>query len=285
MDQVYKIIGEELSIRTPQVAAVADLLEGGNTVPFISRYRKEVTGSLIDEVVAKVRDRLDEIAELNKRRGAILKSLTERDLLTTALQTAVNNALSLPLLEDIYLPHRPKRRTRAEIAREKGLEPLAQQLFDPKHQGALRPESFVSAEKEVSSVDDALAGARDIIAEWISEDGQVRAKLRDLFTRDAVAVSSVVKAKKEQGEKFADYFDRQEPVGRLAGHRLLAMLRGEREKILRLSFKPVEEKVISLLERRFVLGAAFAKTQLGLAVGEAYKRLLAPSLEMSYGQP
>lgn len=279
MEQVYRSIGEELQIRALQVAAVADLLEAGNTVPFIARYRKEVTGSLSDETVALVRDRLDEIAELNKRRQAILKSLTERELLTAELAEAIHKAGSLPLLEDIYLPHRPKRRTRAEIAKEKGLEPLAQQIFDSKHQGTIQPSNFVDPLKEVESVEDALAGARDIIAEWISEDGQVRAQLRDFFARQAVAESTVIKGQQEKGEKFTDYFDRQEPVRTLAGHRLLAMLRGEREKVLRLSFKPSEENGVAMLDKRFVVGSMFAKEQLRLAVAEGYKRLLAPSLE------
>ncbi len=279
MAQDYRIIAGELAVRPQQIEAVADLLEDGNTVPFIARYRKEATGLLDDEQVAQIRDRLGELSDLNKRRQTILKSLTERDLLTTDLTASINSALSLPVLEDIYLPFKQKRRTKAEIAREKGLEPLAKQICDRKFQGTVKVADFINSEKEVENAEDALTGARDIIAEWISEDAQTRAQLRDVFAKQAMAESTVVKSKAEEGVKYKDYFDRSESVTKIAGHRLLAMLRGESEKVLRLSFKPQAETVMSLLTRRFVYGSSFAKQQLELAVADSYKRLLAPSLE------
>ena len=279
IEQDYKLIAGELTVRSQQVEAVAILLEDGNTVPFIARYRKEVTGSLDDEQVALVRDRLEEVAELNKRRQAIIKLLTERELITGELTVSINSARSLPVLEDIYLPFKQKRRTKAEIAREKGLEPLAKQICEPKFQGSINVEAFINNENEVASVEEALTGARDIIAEWISEDAQVRAQLRDIFAKQAFAESTVVKSKAEEGAKYKDYFGRSESVTKIAGHRLLAMLRGESEKVLRVSFKPQSETVIALLARKFVFGSTFAKQQLELAVADSYKRLLAPSLE------
>jgi protein Tex len=277
-DHPLTTIANELHIRAEQVQTVSALLDDGATIPFIARYRKEATG-LLDEVqITAIRDRRVELADLNKRRSAILASLDERDLLTAELQQAVNAAADLASLEDMYLPYRPKRRTRAQIAREKGLEPLATLLYGQDAQ-KVEPEKFVNQAKEVMTAEEALDGARDIIAEWISEDASLRACLRTVFHQKAMVTATVVKNQEESGSKFRDYFAWQEPVGKVAGHRLLAMLRGENEKVLNLSFRPPETEALATLHRHCVRSQGFAGQQVAIAVAESYKRLLAPSLE------
>ncbi len=278
MTQHQEIIAHELQIKTGQVAAVATLLNDGATVPFIARYRKEVTG-LLDEIqLTVIRDRLTQLAELDKRRQAIITSLSERDLLEPQLHQALLAAPSLTLLEDLYLPHRPKRRTRGMIAREKGLEPLARAIIKQDHT-PLEPEKFLNPEQEISTPEQALAGARDIIAEWLNEDPVARAGLRNLFGAKGVINSKVVKKNQETGAKFRDYFDWREPAAKVPSHRLLAMLRGENEKALTLTLRPPEEAGIELLQRRFVKGSSPAAQQVKLAAADSYQRLLAPSLE------
>ena len=274
--QHQNIIAEELRIRPIQVTATADLLTDGATVPFISRYRKEATGSLDEVQIAAIRDRLAGLAELDKRRQFIIESLAKRDLLSDALKIDLEKTDNLTGLEDIYLPYRPKRRTRAMIAAEKGLEPLARKLF---RQDTTRVDvsAFVSAEKGVESVEDALAGARDIIAEWINENQKIRELLRRLYDEKAVIVSTVVKKNREQGAKFHDYFDWHESVTKVPSHRLLAMLRGEQEKVLSISIKPPDELVLPVLTRHFVKNGV--GDQVEQAVVDSYKRLLGPSLE------
>ncbi|MCA1765423.1 MAG: helix-hairpin-helix domain-containing protein, partial [Desulfobulbaceae bacterium] len=278
MNQHQEIIARELRVKSSQVAAVAALLEGGGTVPFIARYRKEATGLLDEQQITVVRDRLLQLSELDKRRQAIIDSLAERELLDPELHQAVLAAPCLSILEDIYLPHRPKRRTRSIIAVEKGLEPLARAIFG-QDRTPLAPEKFINPDKGVACVDEALAGARDIMAEWINEDPPVRAALRRLFGNKAVIVAKVVKKNQETGGKFRDYFDWQEPAARVPGHRLLAMLRGENEKVLTLAIRPSEEAALALLRQRYVKGGGIAAEQVGLAAADSYKRLLAPSLE------
>ncbi len=275
----YQIIARELGIQHDQVAATATLFVDGATVPFIARYRKEATGCLDEVQITAIRDRLSQLAELAKRREAILSSLLERELLTSDLQTAIQAASNLTALEDLYLPHRPKRRTRSSIAKDKDLEPLARLIFAQKKNQLLSPQNFVNLEKEVHSADEALAGARDIIAEWISEEPASRAGLRRLFAQQALIVSSVVKKNKEAGSKFRDYFDWQEAAARIAGHRFLALLRGENEKVLTLSLRPPEDSALALLQQRYVKSNDEAGRQVALAVADSYKRLLAPSLE------
>lgn len=274
--QHQNIIAEELRIRPIQVAATADLLTDGATVPFISRYRKEATGSLDEVQIAAIRDRLAGLAELDKRRQFIIESLAKRDLLSDALKIDLEKADNLTGLEDIYLPYKPKRRTRAMIAAEKGLEPLARNLFR-QDTDRLDVSAFVSAEKGVESIEDALAGARDIIAEWINENKKIRVLLRRLYDEKAVIVSTVVKKNREQGAKFHDYFDWHESVTKVPSHRLLAMLRGEQEKILSISIKPPDELVLPVLVRHFVKNGV--GDQVEQAVVDSYKRLLGPSLE------
>jgi uncharacterized protein len=278
MQPFPQIIANELQIRAEQVQTVSMLLDDGATVPFIARYRKEATGSLDEVQITAIRDRRSELAELEKRRSAILASLGERDLLHADLQQAVNAASDLATLEDIYLPYRPKRRTRAQIAKEKGLEPLATALFRQDEQ-EVRPETFINPETGVTTVEEALDGARDIIAEWVSEDAFIRSRLRAIFHRKAIITATVVKNQEENGSKFRDYFDWQEPVGKVAGHRLLAMLRGENEKVLNLSFRPPETEALEILQRHTVRSSTFSGQQVALAVEESYKRLLAPFLE------
>ncbi|SBW06160.1 transcriptional accessory protein [uncultured delta proteobacterium] len=279
--QVFATIAKELGIAPGQVRAVSGLLDEGATIPFIARYRKEAHGSLDEVAVSAVRDRLEQLRELDSRRQAILKSLEERELLTDALRGAVEGAGSLTVLEDIYLPYRPKRRTRATMAREKGLEPLAQSLME--QQPGFVPEDaakpFVDAEKGVANTEEALAGARDIIAETVSEDAAARSAMREFFSRKAVIASAVAKGKEEEGAKFRDYFEWTEPASKAAGHRLLAMLRGEAEGFLTLRLLPEAEPALDLLRGLFVKNGSPAGQQVREAVEDGYKRLLAPSLE------
>jgi len=273
-------IAEELSLRRKQVEATARLLADGGTVPFIARYRKEATGSLDEVAITAIRDRLEELAELDRRRESILRSLEERGLLTEELQEKILAASTLAVLEDLYLPYRPKRRTRATVAKEKGLEPLAQRLFsqeemDPVAEAA----AFIDPEKGVGSVEEALAGARDIIAEWISEDAQARAKMRELFFSKGRFISKVVQEKETEGIKYKDYFNWEEPVASAPSHRILAMRRGENEGFLTLRVHAPEEEALALLESLFVKGRNPSSEQVRLAVQDGYKRLLAPSME------
>ena len=274
-------IAAELAISRERVQAVASLLTEGASVPFIARYRKEATGSLDEVAIAAVRDRLSQLAALDQRREAIIKSLEERGLLTDELRAAVAGATTLSALEDVYLPYRPKRRTRATIAREKGLEPLARTLLsqDPSTDPAQEAAAFVNQETGVGSVEDALAGARDIVAEWVNEDPETRRLMRDLFARGGQLRSRVVKDKEMEGAKYRDYFDWQEPLARAAGHRVLAMLRGEAEGFLKLTVRPDEETALSILDKRHVRGDSPAAAQVSDAVRDSYSRLLASSIE------
>jgi len=274
-------IAAELHIGNAQVSATAQLLGEGATVPFIARYRKEATGTLDEVQITDIRDRLAQLEELDKRREAILKSLTERQLLTDELAAKIAAAGTLAVLEDIYLPFRPKRRTRATIAREKGLEPLAQQIFaqaeafDPLAAAA----AFVDPEKGVASAEEALAGARDIIAEWVNENDQARARMREFFTAKAVFQSKVIPGKETDGSRYRDYFDWEESAAKAPSHRVLAMRRGEKEEFLTLRVVPPETEAISLLDEMFVNGNGPAAEQVRMAVEDGYRRLLANSME------
>ena len=274
-------IAAELSKTVSQVEAVARLLAEDATVPFIARYRKEATGSLDEVDITAIRDRLEQLAELDKRRDAILASLEERNLLTDALRAAVMNADSLAALEDVYLPFRPKRRTRAMMAREKGLEPLADWLLaqNPAADPAAEATRYLDPEKGVSTVDEALAGARDIIAERIAETPDVRSSMRECFAAIGHLSSSVAKGKEEEGAKFRDYFEWTEPVAKAPGHRILAMLRGEEEGVLKVGIRPPETAAMSLLEQRVPTGASAAGRQVRMALEDGYDRLLAPAME------
>jgi uncharacterized protein len=281
MNETHAIkISEELGISVRQVTAAAALLEEGATVPFIARYRKEATGSLDEVAVTAVRDRMEQLIELDKRREAIVKSLLERDLLTDELKEKIAAASTMAVLEDIYLPYRPKRRTRAMIAREKGLEPLARMLFDQEEgDPAAWAGSFVDEEKGVGSAEEALSGARDIIAEWINEDQTARAEMRTLFSSKGSMKSRVIPGKEEEGKKYRDYFEWEEPVVSAPSHRVLAMRRGEKEEFLSLSVLPPEAEAIIILERLFIKKDNPAAREVRAALNDSYARLLAPSME------
>ncbi|MDN5278849.1 MAG: protein Tex [Clostridiales bacterium] len=280
-DRYFARISEELKIHHLQVMATAQLLEEGATVPFIARYRKERTGSLDEVAIQTIRDRLEQFAEFDKRREAIVKSLTERELLTDELSQKLGKAETLNQLEDIYLPYKPKKRTKATIAREKGLEPLAKEIFaqkvdlDPREAA----KSFISEDKGVKDEEEALQGARDIIAEWISENAEVRDNLRMIYAQEAVINSKVAKDKEEEGSKFRDYFDWQEPIKSMAGHRLLAILRGEKEGFLKVSISPDSEKAIRAISKIFRQEFCPSWEQVKEALEDSYKRLLEPSIE------
>lgn len=278
MDHHHKIIAEELRVKVGQVTTTKALLDDGGTVPFIARYRKEATGLLDEKQITAIRDRLDQLTELDKRRRTIVKSLAERSLLNNDLHRAINGANNLTVLEDIYLPYRQKRRIRSMIAKEKGLEPLARIIFEQGNH-PVRVESFIDPKKEVMTADEVLIGARDIIAEWISEDQLARSRLRKIFANKATIESVVIKNKKESGIKFRDYFDWREPAAKAPSHRLLAMFRGEKEKVLTLKIRSPEEDALNKLRYQFVKRDNWAGNQVSLAVAACFKRLLGPSLE------
>jgi len=269
-----------LSLRLGQVQAAAALLDEGATVPFIARYRKEATGTLDEVAVEAIREGLERLRELDKRREAIRASLEERALLTEELRAKIDGAETIGVLEDVYLPYRPKRRTRATIAHEKGLEPLAELLFA---QGAIDPAAeaatFVDAEKGVATAAEALAGARDIIAERISEDAAARARMRDFYARSGVLRSRVSPGKEEAGAKFRDYFEWQEPAAGAPSHRILAIRRGEKEGFLTLRVIVPEEEALGLLGALFVKGEGAAAQQVRLAAEDGFKRLLSLAME------
>ncbi|MBI3617894.1 MAG: helix-hairpin-helix domain-containing protein, partial [Candidatus Omnitrophica bacterium] len=273
-------IAQELRVKPSQVAATVHLLEEGASIPFIARYRKEATGSLDEVAVTGIRDRLHQLNELDKRRATILESIQQQGKLTEELNEKILACATLTALEDIYLPYRPKRRTRASIAKEKGLEPLAQKIFaqegiDP----AAEATGYVNAEKKVNSVAEALAGARDIIAEWVSEDAPARSRLRALFRDRAVISSRVVRGKEKDGSKYKDYFEREEPVKNVLSHRILALRRGEKEEFLTVRILPPEEEALPVLVNLFVQGDGKDAQETRLAVEDGYKRLLSLSLE------
>ncbi|NJD18397.1 MAG: RNA-binding transcriptional accessory protein [Gemmatimonadetes bacterium] len=260
-----------MGVGVQQVRATAALVADGATVPFIARYRKEATGSLDELQITAIRDRMAELAELDRRRASILTSLDEQGIHDQELRRRIAAADSFTVLEDLYLPYRPKRRTRGMMAREAGLEPLARTLLAQTGQRI-----------DLAEYDDpeaALAGARDIIAEDVSEDAQIRGELRTLFAQRAVLSSSVVKNKEEEGDKFRDWFEWSEPLSRAPSHRVLAILRGGNAGVLRVQARPDEEEALARLRRRFLRGRGFASEQVALALEDAYKRLLLPSLE------
>lgn len=275
------IVSKELNINESQVKAVSKLLDEDATVPFIARYRKEMTGSLDEVAVIAIRDRLEVLTDLDARREAILASLTEQGKLTPELEKAVCNAETLSKLEDIYLPYRPKRKTRGSAAKEKGLEPLAQKIFE---QGSIDFEKeaaqFINSEKGVADIDEALAGARDIIAEWVNENAEARGEMRACFESYASMSSKASKSKEKikEAEKYRDYFEWSENALKAPSHRILAVLRGVDEGILSAHFMPEDEKALPLIEKRFVKKGAAAQ-QVLLAVHDGYNRLMAPSLE------
>jgi len=280
-EQHIALLSRELQLSSHQVQAVAQLLEDGATIPFIARYRKEATGSLDEIAITAIRERLAQLEILDKRRATVLKSLEDQGKLTDELKAKILGVENLVVLEDLYLPFRPKRRTRAAIAREKGLEPLAQLIFaqDPVTNPLDVANHYLNPGIGVSSADDALAGARDIIAEWVNEHTEARARLRALFNYKAVIRARVMSGKEGEGVQYRDYYEWEETLSKAPSHRVLAMRRGEKEGFLAVHITPPEEQALSILEAIFVKGNAAATQEVKAAVHDSYKRLLAPSLE------
>ena len=278
-----QLISARLNISEKNVAGTLALLDEGCTIPFIARYRKERTGGLDEVQIAAISDAYERLKEVQKRKETIVKTITDLGKMTPELQKRIDATWDATELEDIYLPYRPKRRTRAQVAREQGLEPLAETLLlqrerDPEHAA----QSFIT--DEVPDAEAAIKGAQDIIAEMVSEDERSRQQVRGAFRRQAVITSKVVKAKADTDEaaKYSDYFDWQEPLKRCSSHRLLAMLRGESEGILRLSISPDNDECIERLQRNYVYGHTPCGRLVAEAVEDGYRRLLKPSIETEF---
>lgn len=280
---MFDRIAKDLNLSFNQVQSVVLMLNEGSTVPFISRYRKEKTGGLDEVQITAIRDRAEHYIELESRRNTILKSIEKQEKLTPELEKQINSAETLAELEDIYLPYKPKRKTRASVAKERGLEPLAQQIFEQKNIDVTGiAAEFVDAEKEVADVQAALQGARDIIAEWVNEDQEARKQIRELFAEESLISSKLIKGKEAEGSKFKDYFEWEEKLKSTPSHRLLAMRRGEKEMILTLDIYVEEQQAVDVLEKIFVKTNNEASEQVRIAVGDAYKRLLKPSIETEF---
>jgi uncharacterized protein len=281
LDFFAQRISSELSLNELYVSNTLNLLSEGATIPFISRYRKEKTGSMDEVAIAQVKERFEKLQEIEKRKESILKTIDEQGLLTDDLQEKIKNTYDATELEDIYLPYKPKRKTRAVKAREKGLEPLAKTLMKQYERDVYgRAAQFVS--NEVENEEAALQGARDIIAEWVNEHAVARDIVRSVFERSSTVVSKVVKGKEEEGQKYKDYFDWSEPLRKCPSHRLLAMRRGEKEGILRVGIVPDQETALQRMERYFVKGNSEASDQVYMAIEDAYKRLLSGSIETEF---
>ena len=274
-------VARKLGLHDWQVENTIRLMDGGATIPFISRYRKEMTGSLDEVQLMHVKEEYDRLKDLDARKEAVIKSIEEQEKMTPEIRKKIDASVTMSELEDIYLPYRPKRRTRATIAKEKGLEPLALIIIDQKENDpALKAESFLN--EHVETVDDALSGASDIIAEWINEDEKARRQLRYLFEREAVIYSKVVKGKEAEGIKFSDYYDWSEPLKKCPSHRLLAMRRGEDEGFLRMSVEPDEEHAVEILNSIFVKGRNASSDIVAGAIKDSWKRLLSASMETEF---
>ncbi|MEE9555369.1 MAG: Tex family protein [candidate division Zixibacteria bacterium] len=281
-EHIVKITAE-LKLKPGQVEATIALLDDDATIPFIARYRKEATGSLDEVAVSTIRDRIGQLRELDKRRKAILKSLEERELLTVELKEKILAAETMTILEDLYLPYRPKRRTRATIAIERGLEPFAELIFAQENIDLVsEAQTYIDSEKEIHNTDDALSGARDIIAGWVSEDADARAKLRELYNAKGKIKSKVSKGKEEEGTRFADYFDWEEPIKSVPSHRVMAIQRGEAESILSSSIIIPDDDAFFILDNMFVTGNNAASEQVREAVNDGFNRLIAPSMETEF---
>lgn len=281
MNKKYFVrIAKELNIRTDQVGNTAQLLSEGATIPFISRYRKEYTDSLNEFEIAGIRDRLDQLKAIDKRRESILHSIEKQGKLTVELKQQIADADSLTELEDIYLPYKPKKKTRATTARAKGLEPLAEIIMSQHiDQIRLKAEEFLNKDKGVIEVEEALSGARDIIAEWINEHKYARSRIRDLFKRKASIRSHIIRGKEQEGIKYKSYFEWEENLLKAPSHRILAMFRGENEKYLSLDITPPKSEAIAILEKIFIKSDNDSSEQIRIAIQDGYKRLIQPSME------
>ena len=276
-----EIVARKLGLHDWQVENTIRLMDGGATIPFISRYRKEMTGSLDEVQLMHIKEEYDRLKELDARKEAVLKSIGEQEKMTPELRKKVEDAVTMSELEDIYLPYRPKRRTRATIAKEKGLEPLAVLIMEQKvNDPSVKAEAFLN--DDVATIEDALAGACDIIAEWINEDEKARRQLRYLFEKEAIVYSKVIKGKEAEGIKFSDYYDWSEPLKKCPSHRLLAMRRGEEEGFLRLYVEPDEEHAMDILNSIFIKGRNGSSDIVTSAVKDSWKRLLSSSMETEF---
>jgi len=279
-EDFIKKIAIELGISTKQVGNTIQLLNNDATIPFISRYRKEVTGSLDEVQITNIRDRNEQLILLDKRRITIIESLKKQDEFTDELEEQLNKAIKISELEDIYLPFRPKRKTRATIAKAKGLEPLAKILMSQQNISLkLKATEFINKEKEINSFEEALSGARDIIAEWVNEHSYSRKKIRYLFEQKAVIKSKLGTKKEDEAQKYKNYFKSEELLKKSPSHRVLAMFRGENEGFLKVSISPSETEAIEILNNIFIKANNETSEQVKLAVEDGYKRLLAPSIE------
>ncbi len=281
MSVIHSLISKTLNLPLKSVENTVKLLEEGATIPFISRYRKEATGGLDEVQTGDIKAWLEKYRELEKRKEFILKTISEQEKLTPELTEKINSCWNSTELEDIYLPFKPKRQTRAEIARKNGLEPLAKWLMSQQHDPVeTKAAQFIN--EHVADVEAALKGARDIIAEWVNEDASARQLIRNIFSHDAIITSKVVKGKEQEGEKYADYFDFATPLARCPSHRILAIRRGEAEGFLRATISPDDEKCLDRLVPRYAKKDAPAADQVEEAVTDAYKRLLKPSIETEF---
>lgn len=278
-----KLISDELQLSVQSINNTITLFDEGATIPFISRYRKEMTGSLDEVAVGAIKERYEKLLEIEKRKDTIIKTIEEQGALTPELKKKIDDSWNATEIEDIYLPYKPKRKTRAVKAKERGLEPLATMLMKQHEQNVeLKSEAYIT--DEVPTVDDALQGARDIIAEWVSENPTARDIVRNTFSREAMIISKVVKGKDEEGVKFKDYFDWSEPLRKCPSHRLLAMRRGEKEGFLKITITPQSEQAVERLDRLFVKGNTASSAQVRMAVEDSYKRLLEPGIETEFSQ-
>lgn len=276
-----KIISQSLSASEKQILKTIHLLNEGATIPFISRYRKEVTEGLDEVAIGEIKKQYEKLQELNKRKETILHSIEEQGELTQELKERIANSWNSTEIEDIYLPYKPKRQTKAEIARKKGLEPLAKIIMS-QHERDIESRASQFLNKEVKEIEEALQGARDIIAEWINENESSRNAIRNIFRREAVISSKIIKGKEEEAAKYRDYFDFSEPLYKCSSHRLLAMRRGESEGFLRVTISPEDKHSLEILNKRFIKGNNESSEQVEIAVKDSYKRLLKPAIETEF---
>ena len=281
MSEFGSLIASKLNIRQTQVEAVIELLEESATIPFIARYRKDKTGGLDEVQIQQIQDEQKFFKEITERRTFIIKTIEEQGKMTEALMQKLQVTSTMSALEDIYLPFKPKRKTKAQTARENGLEPLAKLILE-QSPNPLEPELPAFLNEQVSSIENALQGARDIIAEWVNEDAENRAKLRKLFEDAALLQSKVLDGKETEGVKYKDYFDFTEPIHKIPSHRILAVLRGFLEGFLRMGIQPMEEDALELLEKQYIKGFTESSTHVKKAIRDAYRRLLQPSLESEF---
>jgi uncharacterized protein len=285
MEKYSAAIALELNLASSFVRNTIKLLEEGATIPFIARYRKEMTGSMDEIIIAQIRDRLRQLKDLDARRETILKSLIEQEKLTDELESAISNAATMTELEDIYLPYKPKRKTRAGIAREKGLEPLAVMIFSQQYDDIeVRSQLFIDDSKGVKSIQEAIAGANDIIAEWINEHLFARKRIRFLFQKEGMLCSRLMKDKEQEGANYRNYFNFRELLNKAPSHRVLAIFRGENEKFLKVSVEVEEDKAFAILEKIFIKANNFSAELVEQAIRDSLKRLMAPSMETELRQ-